>query len=384
MYLMGKWAQPSSPEPARWPPRPRPRRPGQGRHPARFPLKRSPPPGHQSLGVRSGRQPPARLAGDLVRPSMPGRLLSWCNLPQTADWHIAKSSGPSPGFEASSCRNDPALLAKGVTGPDAVESKPGFEAFERSLAGTANRPDPILRRRRLRHCPGIDRQRVGGLPCRPRFLVPAAVRKRRPRSSTAPLRQGPDSSRLAISTTAGAGWTSAGRSRPRRRRGRDRQGHSARDPYGPSTWAGRAFDLAGSRPEVFIGQGPLWERGPPPGRHRLSFVHRAGDARQLHQRRGPPSKLGRNLPPPENPGRLVDHGRPGPGARAQGIPLRCGADVADEVRARFGRGEHSSASPADHPVQGFLSLPASGRRWERTPTIPSCSRSYLARSLPRP
>ncbi|MGD0781936.1 MAG: 2Fe-2S iron-sulfur cluster-binding protein, partial [Candidatus Aminicenantales bacterium] len=71
------------------------------------------------------------------------RLLSVGNLPQTAWRHIAKELNPSPGFEVSVLvEMVRALLAAGP--PDAVRSKPGFEAFERSLAGAANRPDPAL------------------------------------------------------------------------------------------------------------------------------------------------------------------------------------------------------------------------------------------------
>ncbi|MGD0783827.1 MAG: molybdopterin-dependent oxidoreductase, partial [Candidatus Aminicenantales bacterium] len=141
----------------------------------------------------------------------------------------------------------------------------------------------------------------------------------------------------------------------------------------------RAFDLADTRPEVFIGQGPLWNEAllqadivfpsctvlETPGR----FINAEGRLQSWDE----------TLPPP-------GESRPGWWITAalarelelEGFRFDSAADVADEVRARFERGRDASI-PADPPIQGFLSVPRFG-----APMRTDAGHPFLLKVAPSP
>ena len=306
------------------------------------------------------------------------RLLSVGNLPQTAGRHITGELLPTPGYEASVLvEMIRTFLAMGAS--DEVRSIPGFEAFEHSLAGAANRPDPFLAPEEIAAFAG---ELVGEGPivllAGRDFFVPAAGPE-----TTAALLDLALAARarlipLAISSN-GRGWLNIRRTfeteeKPPAEIVKGIRSESIRALY----LAGRAFDLAGTRPEVFIGQGPLWNEAllqadivfpsctvlETPGR----FINAEGRLQSWDE----------TLPPPgeSKPGWWIT------AALARELELKgfrfdSAADVADEVRTRFGRLE--DAVPADRPVQGFLPLPRFG-----APMATDAAHPYLLKVAPSP
>ena len=308
------------------------------------------------------------------------RLLSVGNMPQTAGRHISRELLPTPGFEASVLvEMIRAFLATGV--PDTVRSKPGFEAFERSLSEAANRPDPVLAPQEIME---FCREFRGAGPvvflAGRDFFVPAAG----PETTAALLDLALVSQArlipLAISSN-GRGWLNIRRTfeteeKPPAEIVKGIRSGSIQALY----LAGRAFDLAGARPKVFIGQGPLWNEAllqadivfpsctvlETPG----SFINAEGRLQSWDE----------TLPPP-------GESRPGwwiTAALARELEIKgfcfdTAADVADEVRARFGLGQDAPAAPADPAVQGFLSLPRFG-----TPMGTDADHPFLLKVAPSP
>ncbi len=306
------------------------------------------------------------------------RLLSVGNLPQTAGRHIAKELNPTPGFEASVLvEMIRILLAARVS--DEVGSIPGFETFERSLAGAANRPDPFLAPEEIA---AFARELTGDGPvvflAGRDFFVPAAGPE-----TTAALLDLALAARarlipLAISSN-GRGWLNIRRTFETEEKSpaeivKGIRSGSIRALY----LAGRAFDLAGTRPEVFIGQGPLWNEAllqadivfpsctvlETPG----CFINAEGRLQSWDE----------TLPPP-------GESRPGwwiTAALARELELKgfgfdSAAEVADEVRTRFRSGEDTA--PADRPLQQFLPLPRFG-----TPMGTDADHPFLLKVAPSP
>ena len=289
------------------------------------------------------------------------RLLSVGNLPQTAGRHIARELSPSPGHEASVLVEIMRALA--AAGTDAaVKAKPGFEAFERSLAESTNRPDPSLTPEEISGfarelaLPGPTLFLVGR-----DFFVPAAG----PETTAALLdlallvqaRLIP----LAISSN-GRGWLNIRRTfeteeKPPAEIVKGLRSGSIQALY----LAGRAFELAGTRPAVFIGQGPLWNDAllqadivfpsctvlETPG----SFINAEGRLQSWDETLDPPGE--------SRPGWWITAAL----ARElelKGFRFESTKDVSEEIRARFDRGRTGAPSPDAGPIQGFLPLPRFG------------------------
>jgi predicted molibdopterin-dependent oxidoreductase YjgC len=306
------------------------------------------------------------------------RLLSVGNLPQTAGRHFDRELRPTPGCEASVLVElIRVLLGSGV--PDAIRNRPGFEMFRQSLAGAANRPDPSLAPEEIAE---FCREFRGDGPVvflvGRDFFVPAAGPETTAAlldlALTAQARLIP----LAISSN-GRGWLNIRRTfeteeKPPAEIVKGIRSGTIRALY----LAGRAFDLAGTRPAVFIGQGPLWNEAllqadivfpsctvlETPG----SFINAEGRLQSWNE----------TLPPPgeSKPGWWITAAL----AREldfKGFRFDSAADVAAEVRARFGGG--GDAAAADRPAQGFLPLPRFG-----TPMGTDADHPFLLKVAPSP
>jgi len=289
------------------------------------------------------------------------RLLSVGNLPQSAGRHIDRELRPTPGYEASVLVDIiRVLLGSGI--PDAVHNRPGFETFQRSLEGTGARPDPALSSDEIA---AFARELTFGAPTvflvGRDFFVPAAG----PETTAAVLDLALAAQARLISpavSSNGRGWLNIRRifeteEKPPAEIVKGIRSGAFRALY----LAGRAFDLAGARPDVFIGQGPLWNEAllqadivfpsctvlETPG----SFINAEGRLQSWNE----------TLPPPgeSKPGWWITAAL----ARElelQGFRFDSPEDVAAEIRARFAGPVEPAEAPSIRPAQSFLPLPPFG------------------------
>lgn len=304
------------------------------------------------------------------------RLLSVGSLPQTAGRSISHALAPRPGFEAAVLVGMiRSILEAGV--PKEVAAKPGFKDFQRSLGEAGDPPDPAIPPEAIAAFASELTARgpalllVGG-----DFFLPSA----RPETTAALLN-------LALAAQArlvplagssnGRGWLAVRRAFGTEDRPPAEIVQGIRSGRLRALFlAGRAFDLAGTRPEVLIGLSSHWNEAllqadvvfpactvlETPGR----FINVEGRWQSGDE----------TLPPP-------GESKPGWWATAalaremgcEGFSFASAEEVAEEARQRMAGG----GSPPDAPAPRFLPLPRFG-----TPTATDSGHPFLLKVVPPP
>jgi formate dehydrogenase (NADP+) alpha subunit len=289
-------------------------------------------------------------------------LLSLGNLPLTAGRRVSAELRLTPGYEASVMAEMTRVLLE-TDLPESVRNRPGFESFRRSLDGTGARPDPQLTapeiaafaRRLMADGPTVF---LAGRD----FFVPAAGPETAAALWDLSLVAGARLIPLAISSN-GRGWLNIRRTfdteeKPPAEIVKGIRSGSIRALY----LAGRAFDLAGARPDIFIGQGPLWNDA----LHQADFVFPSCTVLETPgsfiNAEGRLQSWTETLPPPgeSKPGWWITAAL----AREtglQGFDFRTAEDVSEEIRTRFA-GRIGPA--ADRLAPAFLPLPRFGAAME--------------------